>query len=184
MARTSTRDRLVAAADRCLLRDGAARTSLADVAREAEVPLGNLYYWFRTREALVAAVIERRAEQLRAGLAAIDAAHPEPDARIRAWLEGYRTGCDDIVRWGCPIGSLVDDVLREGGHLPERLRAYVGALLDWLETRFAELGAPDPEDRARALFEQVQGAIVAARGVGRPEDLARAIDRLASRPAG
>ena len=40
-----------------LHRQGVQRTSLADIMQEAENPPSNVYYYFRTKEALIDAVI-------------------------------------------------------------------------------------------------------------------------------
>src|SRR5260370_39533923 len=51
------RERLIVAAKLAFYRQGFSTTSLADVAALAEVPLGNVYYYFRTKDNLVSAVI-------------------------------------------------------------------------------------------------------------------------------
>ena len=48
----SKRDRLVQAALTVTYQQGFQATTLADIAQFAEVPLGNVYYYFRTKEAL------------------------------------------------------------------------------------------------------------------------------------
>src|SRR5205823_14030890 len=56
----SKRDQLVASADALAHRQGFNRTTLADVATESGVLLGNLYYYFKTKHDLGEAVVERR----------------------------------------------------------------------------------------------------------------------------
>ena len=46
------RSRLVGAAVGLAYQNGFGATSLADIAREAKVPLGNVYYYFKTRTRL------------------------------------------------------------------------------------------------------------------------------------
>ena len=41
-------------------RDGFRESSLADIAKAAHVPVGNVYYYFKTKEELGEAVVERR----------------------------------------------------------------------------------------------------------------------------
>src|SRR5579883_46467 len=50
-AATEKRAELVRAAKQLLHAQGFQRTTLADVARVAKVPLGNVYYYFKTKEA-------------------------------------------------------------------------------------------------------------------------------------
>jgi hypothetical protein len=66
MARThiDKRSRLVSAAVGLAYQNGFGATSLADIAREAEVPLGNLYYYFKTKDDIGEAIVELRLAQL------------------------------------------------------------------------------------------------------------------------
>jgi TetR/AcrR family transcriptional repressor of nem operon len=41
-----------------------ARTTLADIAQQAQVPLGNVYSHFRTKQALVEAVVQAHTQEL------------------------------------------------------------------------------------------------------------------------
>ena len=54
------RDRLIEAAKAKFYQQGVTRTTLADIAQQAQVPLGNVYYHFRTKGALVQAVVQAR----------------------------------------------------------------------------------------------------------------------------
>jgi TetR/AcrR family transcriptional regulator, transcriptional repressor for nem operon len=56
--RPGKRDRLIAAAARLLHEQGVERTTLAEIAQLAEVPAGNVYYYFKTKDEVIAAVVE------------------------------------------------------------------------------------------------------------------------------
>ena len=60
------RDRLIEAAKAKFYQQGVALTTLADIAQQAQVPLGNVYYHFRTKEALVEAVVQAHTQELHA----------------------------------------------------------------------------------------------------------------------
>jgi AcrR family transcriptional regulator len=49
---------LVAAARELVYRQGVERTTLADIAQVADVRLGNVYYYFKTQDDIVAAVVQ------------------------------------------------------------------------------------------------------------------------------
>src|SRR6202790_3239867 len=68
MARThiDKRSRLVSAAVGLAYQNGFEATSLADIAREAKVPLGNVYYYFKTKDEIGEAIVELRLAQLSA----------------------------------------------------------------------------------------------------------------------
>jgi AcrR family transcriptional regulator len=52
------RDRLIEAAKTLFYQQGVTSTTLADIAERAMVPLGNVYYHFRTKDALIEAVVQ------------------------------------------------------------------------------------------------------------------------------
>ena len=54
---TDKRERLLDAARDLIHEHGFAKTTLADIAAASGVPLGNVYYYFRTKEDIGAAVI-------------------------------------------------------------------------------------------------------------------------------
>src|SRR6266568_6407366 len=58
--------RLIETAMKLAYRNGFRKTSLADIAKAARVPVGNVYYYFKTKEELAEAVVERRLGEFRA----------------------------------------------------------------------------------------------------------------------
>ena len=58
------RSRLIEAAVKLVHRQGFNKTTLADIALESEVPLGNVYYYFKTKDDIGQALIEYRTERI------------------------------------------------------------------------------------------------------------------------
>ena len=52
------------AATQLLRQQGIGQTTLADIAEAADVPVGNVYYYFKTKDDIIAAVIETHAQHL------------------------------------------------------------------------------------------------------------------------
>ena len=83
-------ERILAAGQDVLLRDGHALFSTNRVAREAGISPGSLYQYFPDKQAILVAVVDRHAEQLSARLTAVLADHldkPGPQL-VRATLHG------------------------------------------------------------------------------------------------
>ena len=59
-ARPPKRQRLIDSARELIHEQGVQRTTLAQIAERADVPPGNVYYYYKTRDELVHAVIESR----------------------------------------------------------------------------------------------------------------------------
>src|SRR5262245_59589462 len=81
--RGGKRERLVASAGDHLHRQGVAATTLAQVADAASVPPGNVYYYFKSKDDLVRAVIEHRAAQVVTMLDSLRSRR-SPAARLKA----------------------------------------------------------------------------------------------------
>src|ERR1700757_4055249 len=100
------RERLITAACDLFYRQGIAGTTLAHIAEAAEVPLGNLYYYFKTKDDIVAAVVEARTEEIRAATAALQRRYGSPKARLKALVAMLAASGDTIAEHGCPLGTL------------------------------------------------------------------------------
>src|SRR5579862_8927716 len=109
---------LVLAAKRLLHEQGYARTSLADVATAAQVPLGNVYYYFRTKDALAEAVIASHEAALREQFSSWEAAHEDPRERLTRLVRSPLEAARGLVRFGCPHGSLCQELEKLGPNAP------------------------------------------------------------------
>lgn len=65
---------------------GFAATSLANLAKDSKVPVGNVYYYFKTKEQLAEAVIAAYREMIESWHK-VAAAAPTPPQRLKIWLE-------------------------------------------------------------------------------------------------
>src|SRR5690242_16411278 len=110
MTTRSKRDLLIAAARTKFYQQGVARTTLADIAQEAQVPLGNVYYHFRTKEALIEAVIEAHIQRLQIRFAGWDREFTDPRERLVALIHWERDAKSSLARYGCPYGSLAQEI--------------------------------------------------------------------------
>jgi AcrR family transcriptional regulator len=181
-ASADKRAELVAAATRLLHEQGFHRTTLADVAKRAAVPLGNVYYYFKTKDALAEAVIRGHEEALRGRFAEWTRAHREPRARLRCLVRAPLDFEDDVIQFGCPHGSLCQELEKLGADAPlaraaERLLA---AYLEWTGEQFRAHGVAPREARALAsdLVGAVQGAMLLAHTMRSRELLTHQLRRV------
>lgn len=166
----ATKDRLIIAARDLFWERGYEATSLADVVEKAEAKTGSLYYFFKTKEELLLAVLDWYMENLFPVLIQPIIAHiSDPVERVFALLDGYRkalvgTGCT----YGCPIGNLT---LELGDSLPrarEKLANNFEGWRTWVRRFLEEAGDRFPEklDRAEvAMFvlTVMEGGVMQAR---------------------
>jgi AcrR family transcriptional regulator len=160
------RERIVAAADRLFYERGFQATSFSDIAEAAGVPKGNFYYYFKTKDALLEGVIDWRRACLKALLDNLNRTYDDPRERLMALLQGLCAGEDDIVRYGCPMGTLSAELCKSGHPLRERAQALLEMIRDWIATQLAAMGQDDPLELAREIQTRSQGVTLLAHAYG------------------
>ncbi len=179
MNHTLKRDRLIEAAKLMFYQQGVTRTTLADIAQQAQVPLGNIYYHFRTKEALVEAVIQAHLQEVQSLFAQLDR-HPDPRQRLLGLLAAERESSLSLARYGCPYGSLSQELNKEDGQPATTATLLLQAYLDWAATQFLLLGKNEEEakDFAIDLISSLQGTFLLTNSFRSPELLDRKLQRL------
>ena len=179
-AGSSTRERLVQAAQQVIWREGVERTSIADVARAAGVPSGNVYYHFKTKDDLVEAAMAARVREREEFLAHISRRRT-PQAQLKAFARELMHDEDGSLTalYGCPFGSLASEL----GKRDDALSRQAGDLLlapfiDWAEERFAAMGQRDARELAITLFATYQGAALLSNAFHDPSIMATQARRL------
>lgn len=169
-SQTSTRERLIDSATELFTLQGYERTGLAQVAQHADCLTGSLFHFFRTKESLLRATLERRLEIFQPEvLEPIWRRFEDPLERVFGLLDGYRYRllATDFAH-GCPIGNLV---LETAETLPNTRSLLVANFESWLEPvedcfrRAADRLPPDADPRRLALFSlaTMEGAVMLAR---------------------
>jgi AcrR family transcriptional regulator len=172
------RTRIVDTAARLVHQHGFTSTSLADIARESGVPLGNLYYYFKTKDAIGDALIEKRSANHAAIRAKWDA-ELGPRDRIEAFIQASIDSRESVAQSGCPIGTLCAELHKEPGPLADRATALFDGFLKWLEVQFKLLGkGNESRELAFHLVSALQGASLLAHTFHNPRQMARECARL------
>ena len=168
MARTSNkRERLLDAAKELIHHQGYHQTSLADIARASDVPLGNVYYYYKTKEDIGNAVIEDRLQNLRTWFDEL-AQQPDPLKRLLGFLDMPLRLQDVVAKYGCPVGSLCQELNKEATHLSQHADSMIQLQLEWLTQQFRELKRRDARDLALQLLSTLQGASLLASSLHDP----------------
>ena len=174
------RERLVAAACRVLHEQGVERTTLADIALAADVPVGNVYYYFKTKDQLVEAAINAHGNDLRAVLSALDRRRT-PQARLKGLIGALVEQRDVAARYGCPFGTLACELDKRPDGLDRTAADVLGLLADWAEQQFRSMGSGDQaeaRDLAIALIASYQGISLLTNTFRDPELMVREGRRL------
>jgi TetR/AcrR family transcriptional regulator, transcriptional repressor for nem operon len=162
------REQLAAAAAQVLYEQGVEKTTLADIARAADVPVGNVYYYFKTKDELVEAAIDVHAQHLRAMIAELDRL-PVPQDRLKALVRGWVDQRELAARYGCPFGTLASELGKQADGLHRSAATVMQLLIDWAQLQFQALGADRPRDLAISLIAAYQGMSLLASTFRDPE---------------
>ncbi|MFI6901633.1 TetR/AcrR family transcriptional regulator [Nonomuraea sp. NPDC050394] len=172
------RQRLMSAAAEVVHRQGAERTTIADIARAADVPVGNVYYYFKTKDELVAAALSEHERRLGTLTARLDEL-PDPRARLKGLVEAWVSQREVAARYGCPTGTLAAELdKRADGGLDAEAGRVIRLLLGWAERQFRELGLPEPDGLALTLVGGYQGMSLLANALREPGVMDREGARL------
>jgi TetR/AcrR family transcriptional regulator, transcriptional repressor for nem operon len=171
------RERLTLAARELLHRQGVEATTLADIAAAADVPVGNVYYYFKTKDELVAAAIGSHEEAMSGAFAELNK-HRTPRARLRAYIRMLTDQRDLVAASGCPQGSLCSELDKRGDALAGECVQLMATPIDWAEKQFREMGRRDARDLAVALLASYQGIALLTNTFRDPELMVREGKRL------
>ncbi len=160
-----------------LYRHGLDSPTLAEIAHTAGVPPGNVYYYFKTRDELVQAVIDARVEGMRQLLDSLGN-RSSPRARLKALARVWLDNRDDIAANGCPIGTLCSELNKRDRALDKRAATIISTAADWIAEQFRQLGHRDAPDLAMTMLATVQGAAVLTNTLRDPSVMTSQIRRL------
>lgn len=181
------RKHIVETANRTFYRHGFQATSFADLAKDSGIPKGNYYFHFKSKDALLEAVIQDRIERLRAQLNGWEDAFPDPKDRLKRAVRMIENEQDDLATYGCPIGTLVSELVKNHPRRKTQLAGMLRLIETWLAEQVAALPyAPkEAQARARAMLRAMQGAAMLTAAYGESAviaetvaDLDALIDRL------
>lgn len=168
--RNDTRDRLIDAAMELFVLQGYERTGLAQIARKARCNPGSLYYFFPTKEDLLAATLEKRKVLLAPEvLDPVWQGVDDPLERVFALLAGYRRMLEMTqFEHGCPIGNLVIELAESHPHarllLAENFDGWLAAVERCFEDARDRLPTEaDPKQLAIFVLTTMEGAVMLAR---------------------
>lgn len=167
---SSKRETLLDAAWRLFYRDGFHAVGIDTVLAEAGVAKMTLYNHFASKEDLIVAVLERRAEQFEGSLAtAVEAAGRNPMKRLLAVFDWHTEWLRSPEFNGCAFIKAVAE-FPQGEAKPHQVAAaHKKRIYRLLESLVLELGVRQAAAIARQLELLIEGAIVAAHVYVRPE---------------
>lgn len=159
----STRDLIVKVADSLFYEGGFEATSFADIAAAVGISRGNFYHHFKTKDAILDAVITRRIARTRLMLDSWQTDGAGPRERILSFIHMLIANQAKIMAFGCPVGTLCSELAKLDHAAQGRAAEIFGLFRDWLAGQFHALDGCDHADAlAMRLLSWSQGVAVMA----------------------
>lgn len=175
----SKRERLIDSASELFHRSGMSSTSLADIARHADIPIGNVYYYFKTKEELAMAAIEKRKLAMEQAYAQLEEHLEDPRERLVTAVRFFEKVRDDYTRYGCPVGKIIQDGDMERDKVAQGAAEVFDSFVRWAEQQFSQLGyAETSRAHALTLLAGIQGGALMAKAYRNPQIMNDELDRL------
>lgn len=159
--KATKRQRLVWAAAECFREGGIRATTIKIIAERADVPIGNVYYYFKTKEDFATAVVASAVESATREQAGWDAL--EPKEALEAYVRSALGSPAALSRHGGKLESLVRDLARESSPALARARDLLNEEERFVQRSFERLDtqseSPERAERlAQWLVTLVRGA--------------------------
>ncbi len=173
------RDRLVDSAAQLFQQNGLLATSLADIAKHAEIPIGNVYYYFKTKDELALAAIDKRRQQLAEIYAALAENIHDPRERLIALTAYFDKQNVEYAKGGCSIGKIIGDMDVGKDVVAQTAVQIMADFVAWTGSQFSELGHnAEAKKHAISFMSAIQGAAVMAKTFQNPEIFSDEMARL------
>jgi TetR/AcrR family transcriptional repressor of nem operon len=172
------RSQLVQAAVKLVYLQGFHPTTLAEVAQEAQVPLGNVYYYFKTKEAIGQALVEHYLGDYRTRRQNWEQ-DPDPKHRVESFIQLTFDNRQFLAQSGCPIGTLCGELHKQDGLLAEQASQIFAEVLAWLEIQFRAMGrVSESKELAIHLLAALEGVALLAHTFHSPDYVVGEVNRL------
>lgn len=162
MNAAATRRDIIEAADELFYVRGFETTSFADISAKVGLSRGNFYYHFRTKDEILAAVIEYRKAKTNEMLRQWGEGET-PLVRLQGFIDLLLVNQDRIMAFGCPVGTLCNELSKLDHASKEAAAGIFQLFRAWLASQFDALGrAAEADQLALHILMRSQGVATLA----------------------
>lgn len=156
------RQRIITAADNLFYRRGYNQTSFQDISEATGIPRGNFYYYFKTKDEILNAVVDSRLAELISMLNKIEGETKDARERLLMFSNILEYNSENVIQSGCPFGTLSSELAKDNPQLHEKSTQVFVLLRNWMKQQFEVLGAANADELAMDLLTRLQGVSVLA----------------------
>lgn len=174
------REALIQAAARLFWVQGYGCTSLAEVAKAADVPIGNLYYYYKTKADLALAVASLFVSQTELLVETVCAETDDTRSRLKLFVARLRETQGERIAYGCPIAAACRDLREPAPKASEKAAQSFSILIGFVGQELGRTGLRPSlaMAKARSVVADWQGGIALAHGLQQPTILVETYGRM------
>lgn len=155
----SIREKIISTADDLFYQKGYNNTSFSDISGAVGISRGNFYHHFKSKDDILAAVIEFRKSIINDMLQEWTLAHDSPHGRLNCYIDMMVGLKDEIYKHGCPVGSVCVELIKLRNINQANATEMISLFLDWMIKQFMSMGYDEQQAHqfAMHLIARTQG---------------------------
>ena len=175
------RDSLISAAARLFWQRGYFATSIADLAVDANIPVGNIYYYFRSKADVAYAVADGFVLDTEDMIAEIIAASPVPRSRLTALVDRLGASQRSRLNHGCPVAGAMREFRLDAPKASARAAEVFSLISAFIASEIGRTGTRPAIALSvgRAAVAEWQGGIILGSALQETSVVAESARRLA-----
>lgn len=173
--KVTTREKLLSAAYALFYKNGYQGTGIDEILKSASLHKGSLYHLFKSKKALLLAVIE---EVIARNLQRKYAQLEQCDAPLETLFKVLHDVSAFDFRHGCALNNLVQEMSPLDEEIAKALSAVYTDLEGYYVMALRETALENKAALAKMMVATVEGAIMAAKSAQSPEPYFEIIDEL------
>lgn len=149
--------RLIESAKKLFYENGVNNTTLANIACLADIPLGNVYYYFKSKDSIILSVIEYKRKEIINQFKELNNIKNVKE-RLKYFIYIETKGYSNIIKYGDRIGSLSQELCKKHDAVSNSLANLMKEVINWCKKQFELLGKKEKSTRyAIILVSNIQG---------------------------
>ncbi len=140
--------------------------------------MGNVYYYFKTKDDILEALIDAYVGNIEETIATIERRHRTPKGRLKALVGVLVDQRDVIAQYGCPHGSLCTELEKRTKGADHSVARLMEVPIAWAQRQFEAIGRSDAHELAVELMVAYQGTAVLTHALRQPQLMSDEARRL------
>lgn len=150
--------------------------SYLDLASQIGIKAASIHYYFKSKDDLAVALVERTHEMHAQGFAQMDATLDAPEKRLKATIEFFQGYAQN--KKFCLCGMMAAEFHSLSPAVSKLVDAYFSTFQIWLTKQFKEMGQRNAELSAIRFLSALEGSLLLARLRQDPEIIQVALNEF------